>query len=59
MHAFVVLGFVVFRKANRLAWGNVSEMFYFVSSGMQNHNAISTWQCGFYPCSGFVLLSAT
>jgi len=33
MCAFVVLGLVFPYKAKRLAWGNVSEMTYFVSSG--------------------------
>jgi len=33
MHAFVVLGFVSPYQAKRLAWGNVSEITYFVSSG--------------------------
>jgi len=34
MRAFVVCGLVLFpNQAKRLAWGNVSEMTYFVSSG--------------------------
>ena len=28
-------------QAKRLAWGNVAEMTYFVSSGTSNHNSIS------------------
>ena len=40
MRAFVVLDFFPYH-AKGLAWENVSEMSYFVSSGTQNHNSIS------------------
>jgi len=33
MRAFVVLGLVFPYQAKRMAWKNVSEMTYFVSSG--------------------------
>jgi len=33
MCAFVVLGFIFPYQAKRLAWGNISGMTYFVSSG--------------------------
>jgi len=37
---FVVLGLAFFpQQAKRFAWGNVSEMTYFVSS--HNHNSVS------------------
>jgi len=36
-----ILLYVLFPQAKRLAWGNISEMTYFVSSGTQYHNSIS------------------
>jgi len=39
---FVVLGLAFFpQQAKRLAWGNVSEMTYFVSSHNHNHISVS------------------
>ena len=52
MRAFVVLGLVFFsHQAKRLAWENVSEITYFVSTGTLNHNSVSQslsvgWQEG-------------
>ena len=42
MCAFVALDLVFFPyQAKRLAWGNVSEMTRFVSSGMYNRSSIT------------------
>ena len=55
MCAFVALDLVFFPyQAKRLAWGNVSEMTRFVSSGMYNRNSINQSKLNFLAVRVFI-----